>query len=78
MSFRADAGNRIAGFCQPNAFLHGRQDYVSQVPCPYLSFSSDLQSGFNDKRKQWWDGWYEAQLADRLGRLFRRFDVVWP
>ena len=53
------------------AFLNGRGTEAN----PYPSGSVAAKKG---KREQWFDGWYDARIGQRLGHILEKYGLEWP
>ncbi len=54
----------------------GRQAYRrgdSEVDCPY-----PMAAGESQKRTDWFNGYFEAQIGQRLAGVFQRTGIRWP
>lgn len=56
----------------------GREAYqsgMSEVDCPH---SMGGESGRSQKRIDWFNGYFEAQIGQRLAGVFERNNIAWP
>ena len=47
---------------------------VSSEKNPYPSMKSIRQ---NKDRCEWYNGWYDARIQDKLGHIFEKYGITW-
>ena len=59
------------------AYRKGVEAFKKGEPQDANPFSSKRLSSNSAKRKQWFDGYFDTRIGERLGPVFKKYGLVW-